>query len=193
MACFWWRRPSRGKTVVTFVYCLFLGGVFGWVWGGVGRRCNSVLWPALSITISCVGNGDGRTLAPACFKRLPKSWMRLSSLDDKCSASLAIEKMARRSVLKPEKLKNNTKNDADFASSWMQKTLQTQEKSQKTLARRMSSTEMCAKTMRLASNVYHMNAKNRHNVGSVSHPAGCLSSQQKLANSELSEVTDLES
>ena len=37
------------------------------------------------------------------------------------------------------------------------------------------------KTMRLASNVYHMNAKNRHNVGSVSHPAGCLSSQQKLA------------
>ena len=41
--------------------------------GGVGGRCNSVLWPALSITISCVGNGDGRTLEPACFKRLPKS------------------------------------------------------------------------------------------------------------------------
>ena len=50
----------------------------------------------------------------------------------------------------------------------------TQEKKQKTMARRMSSTEMCAKTMRLASNVYHMNAKNRDNVGSVSHPPGCL-------------------
>jgi len=75
----------------------------------------------------------------------------------------------------------------------MQKHCKTQEKSQNTLARRMSSTEMRAKTMRLASNVYHMNAKNRHNVGSVSHPAGCFSSQQKLANSELSEVTDLES
>jgi hypothetical protein len=47
-------------------------------------------------------------------------------------------------------------------------------KKQNTLARRMSSTEMCAKTMRLASNVYHMNAKSRHNVGSVSHHTGSL-------------------
>ena len=106
--------------------------------------------------------------------------MRLSSLDDKCSASLAIENMARRSVLKPEKLKKNTKKMTLILQAHeCRKHCKTQEKSQNTLARRMSSTEMCAKTMRLASNVYHMNAKNRHNVGSVSHPAGCLRDKQQ--------------
>ena len=102
--------------------------------------------------------------------------MRLSSLDDKCSASLAIEKMACRSVLKPEKLKkhNYKKMTLILEAHECRKHCKTQEKNQNTLARRMSSTEMCAKTMRLASNVYHMNAKNRHNMGSVSHPAGCL-------------------
>jgi hypothetical protein len=107
--------------------------------------------------------------------------MRLSSLDDKCSASLAIEKMACRSVLKPEKLKkhNYKKMTLILEAHECRKHCKTQEKNQNTLARRMSSTEMCAKTMRLASNVYHMNAKNRHNVGSVSHPAACLRDKQQ--------------
>ena len=42
-----WRHPKKGGTVVTFSHCFFLGGLGGW--GG----CNSVLWSALSITISC--------------------------------------------------------------------------------------------------------------------------------------------
>ena len=70
-------------------------------------RRKATLITRLWSSIAGPGIGDGRTLAPACFKRLPKSCMRLPSLDDKCSASLAIEKMARRSVLKPEKLKKH--------------------------------------------------------------------------------------
>ena len=142
------------------------------------------LWPwrkATLITrlwssIAGPGNGDGRTLAPACFKRLPKSWMRLSSLDDKCSASLAIEKNGAQKCAKTWEIEEKYKKmTLILLAHECRKHCKTQEKKkQKTMARRMSSTEMCAKTMRLASNVYHMNAKNRENVGSVSHPPGCL-------------------
>ena len=79
-------------------------------------------------------------------------------------------------MLKPAYFKKTTnkKKTLLLEAHECRKHCKTQEKKQNTVARRISSTEMCAKTMRLASNVYHMNAKNRQNVGSVSHPAGSL-------------------
>ena len=91
--------------------------------------------------------------------------------------SLAIEKNARRNVLKPAYFKKTAKKWRWFWKLMNAENIaKRKKKKQNTVARRISWTELFAKTMRFASNVWHMNAKNRQNVGSVSHPAGCLTS-----------------